>query len=346
MRVGKQTHYFVGLDVHMSFTNLCIVDAHGKIVKEQKVTGDSREVCTVLGKRMSELDGTFDVTFEVSDGYGLWHKRLSAIARRVIVGHPAHLNSIWNTKRKTDRIDAKKLARLLMLELIPAVHVPAIEVRDWRMLIQHRKSLVQKRTAVKNKLRAILRRSHIKAPRNLWSKKNLRWLARVVLPSDGEVLQRDMLLEDLEHFQVQIARVEVELNRRAEVHPGVTLLKTIRGVGNRTAETMVAWIDDVERFGRSKQVGAYFGFAVTEDTTGGRQRLGHITRQGPGVVRQMLVEAVWRMKRGNDTVRNWIERFEHGQPKRKHIAVVAAAHKLARCMFAMLRTGQAWNPAA
>ncbi len=343
MATETRKHYYVGLDVHLRLTTVCILDSNGKIVKEHSVHGHSAEVCQFLSQ---QVQGTFDVVFEASDGYGLWHERLSRMARRVIVAHPNHLRAIWNTKRKTDRIDAQKLAKLLMLNMVPAVHVPSIQVRDWRMLIQHRKSLVQKQTAIKNRLRAILRRSHIKAPKRLWSKVKRRWLSEQELASVGEALQRDMLLEDLAYVESQVERVEAELNRRADAHPGVGLLKTIPRVGNRTAEAVVAWVDDVSRFARSKQLGAYFGFAVSEDSSGGKQRLGHITREGPGIVRQLLVEAVWRLRRFDPVVRRWVERMMHGQEQRKHIAVVAAAHKLARCMFAMLRTGEVWNPAA
>ncbi|MCK5134113.1 MAG: IS110 family transposase [Candidatus Sabulitectum sp.] len=343
MNIKTKQHYFVGLDVHLRFTAVCILDANCKIVKEQIVKGHSPEVCKFLREK---INGSFDVVFEACDGYGFWHEKLSRIARRVVVAHPNHLRAIWNTKKKTDRIDAQKLAKLLGLNLIPPVYVPKIDVRDWRMLIQHRKTLVQKRTRIKNKLRAILRRNHIPAPRNLWSKKNLHWLRDVELDARGETLQRDMLLEDLAHYDNQIARVEVELDQRAKNNPGVIVLKTIPGVANRTAEAVVAWIDDVSRFSRSKQIGAYFGFAVSEDSSGGKRRLGHISRQGPGVVRQLLVEAVHRMNRFNPTVRSWVERFKCGQEKRKQIAVVAAAHKLSRCMFAMLQTGEVWNPAA
>ena len=343
MNMKTKQHYFVGLDVHLRFTAVCILDANGKIVKEESVKGNSPKVCKFLREKIT---GTFDVVFEACDGYGIWHERLGKLARRVAVAHPNHLKAIWNTKRKTDRIDAHKLARLLMLDLIPTVHIPNIDVRDWRMLIQHRKTLVQKRTAVKNKLRAILRRNHIKAPKHLWSKRNQRWLARTPLPSAGETLQRDMLQADLEYHGQQIHRVEVELNRRAEAHPGVLLLKTIPWIGNRTGEAVVAWIDDVSRFSRTKQIGAYFGLTVSEDSSGGKQRQGRITRDGPGIVRQWLVEAIWRMCRYDPIVRSWVDRVMHGQPKRKHIAVVAAAHKLARSMFAMLQTGEVWNPAA
>ena len=343
MNMNASHHYFVGLDVHLRFTAVCILDPNGKIVKEESVKGHSEEVCQFL---CETLVGTFDVVLEACDGYGIWHERLKKIARRVVVAHPNHLRAIWNTKRKTDRIDSRKLSRLLMLDLIPSVHGPTSDVRDWRMLIQHRRKLVQNRTGIKCKLRAIFRRNHIKAPKNLWGKKSRVWLYETELPSVGESLQRDMLLANMEHYNQQIQLVEKELNRRADLHLGVKLLKTIPWIGNRTAEAVVAWIDDVSRFSNAKKIGAYFGLVVSEDFSGGKQRQRRITREGPGIVRQLLVEAVWRMHRYDPTIRGWVARLMHDQPKRKNIAVVAAAHKLARGMFAMLQTGEMWNPAA
>ncbi len=337
-------HYYVGMDVHLRFTAICILDVNGQIVKEESIAGHSEEVCNYLRRALGCKN--FDVTFEASDSYGTWLDRLTPLARRIQVAHPNHLLAIWNTKRKTDRIDAQKLARLLFLDLIPAVHVPSIDVRTWRTLIQHRRRLVQTRTAIKNRLRAILRRNHIKTPRNLWSKKNQRWLSDVMFLNPGDTLQRDMLQDDLLHYDRQIHRAEAELDRLATRSPGVQLLNTIPQIGNRTAEAIVAWLDDVSRFANAKKVGSYFGLVTTEDSSGGKQRQGRITRQGPGVVRGLLVEAVWRMKRTDPVVRGWVERVMHDQKKRQNIAVVAAAHKLARCMFAMLQSGEAWNPAA
>lgn len=213
MNIKTKQHYFVGLDVHLRLTAVCILDANCKIVREQIVKGHSPEVCKFLREN---INGSYDVVFEACDGYGFWYEKLNCIARRVVVAHPNHLRIIWNTKKKTDRIDAQKLAKLLGLNLIPPVYVPKVDVRDWRMLIQHRQTLVQKRTRIKNKLRAILRRNHIPAPRNLWSKKNCRWLRGVEFYAKGETLQRDLLMEDLEHCNNQIGRVVVELDHRAK----------------------------------------------------------------------------------------------------------------------------------
>ena len=140
-----------------------------------------------------------------------------------------------------------------------------------------------------------------------------------------------------------MARVEKELNLIAQAHPGVTLLRTIPGVGPRTAEAVAAYIDDAKRFGRSKQIGSYFGLVPCRDQSAGHNRLGHITRQGPATVRKFLTEVAWQGIRRCDHIRACFERVQRGDPQRKKIALVATAHYLARVMLSMLQTGETWR---
>ena len=118
---------------------------------------------------------------------------------------------------------------------------------------------------------------------------------------------------------------------------------TIPGVGIRTAEAFVAYVDDIKRFARNRQVGSYFGLVPCQDSSAGKDRFGHITRDGPPTVRKLLCEALWCTLRHNPTVRAFFERVTNGDPYRKKIALVAVAHHLCRVMAAMLRTGEAWR---
>jgi transposase len=263
----------------------------------------------------------------------------------VAVAHPGQLRLIFRSKKKNDRVDAAKLAKLLYLGEVPAVHVPSVRVRAWRAMIEHRRRLIDKRTRTKNALRAILRSQAIAAPprRGLWTKAAVEWLGRVELPTPADALRRDMLLEELAHFDRQIARVTGELDRLAEGHAGVSLLRTIPGVGPRTAEAVAAYIDEPGRFRRNKCVGAYFGLIPSQDQSAGTNRLGHITREGPATVRKVLVESAWRATRCSRSVKAYFDRIAGGDRDRKKIALVATAHYLARVMLAMLKTGVAWE---
>jgi transposase len=114
-------------------------------------------------------------------------------------------------------------------------------------------------------------------------------------------------------------------------------------VGVRTAEAVAAFIDDPGRFPNAKAVGRYFGWVPCQDQSGDRNRLGHITREGPAVVRQLVAEAAWQAVRRSPTVRAYFERVRRDDPRRKKIALVATAHYLVRVMWALLKRGTDWE---
>jgi transposase len=336
--------YYVGLDVHQRRSSLCILDSHGKSVKRLEVKGPWPRLLEVVGR---DVPRPFAVCYEASCGYGALHDRLAAVAERVVVAHPGQVRLIFRSKRKHDRVDAAKLAKLLYLDAVPAVHVPGVDVRAWRGLINYRRRLVGRRAAAKTQVRALLRGLGVAtadgAPRGLWTAKGIAWLKGLALPSAADRVRRDVLVDDLAGLDDRVATVEAELDRIARGHPGVALLRTIPGVGPRTAEAFVAHVDDVRRFARVTQVGCYFGLVPCQDASADRNRFGHITRDGPAGARWLLAEAAWQGRRRSPAVRARFDRVMRGDPDRKKVALVATAHYLARVMAAMLRTGEAWR---
>mgnify|MGYP002784894634 CR=1 FL=1 len=110
------------------------------------------------------------------------------------------------------------------------------------------------------------------------------WLRDLALPTKSQELRRDLLPEEIETLNRQLRRIEHELNRRADRTPAVFELQSIPGVGVRTAEAVAAFLDDPQRFPHAKAVGRYFGLIPKQDQSGDKNRLGHITREGPPVV--------------------------------------------------------------
>jgi transposase len=331
---------YVGLDIHLKHISVCVLDKNGKRLRRERVPDAS-----ALVKLLTSLGQPLSVCYEASCGYGHWHEILSRIAARVVVAHPGHLKLIFRSKRKHDALDAEKLAKLLVLDAVPAVHVPTTKVRAWRELISFRQKLVHKRTRAKNAIRALLRSLGIVMPRRpgLWTNKGIAWLQRLEIKQPALAIKRDMLLEEIATFDRQVARVEGELARFAKRSPAVALLRTIPGVGLRTAEAVVAFLDDPQRFASSKQVGAYFGLVPCQDQSGDKNRLGHITREGAPVVRHDLTEAVWLACRLSPTIGAYRDRVLRDDPQRKKIAVVATAHYLVRVMWSMLRHQRPWQ---
>ena len=119
---------YVGLDVHAKQSTFCVLDDNGRHLRTHTVRGAWDKVVTTLAK----VNRPFDVCFEASSGYGYLHEQLKKVAERVVVAHPGQLRLIFRSKRKNDRVDAEKLAKLLFLDEVPPVHVPREDVRAWR----------------------------------------------------------------------------------------------------------------------------------------------------------------------------------------------------------------------
>jgi transposase len=150
----------------------------------------------------------------------------------------------------------------------------------------------------------------------------------------------------LTELDARLKKLTRALNAYGAKQPGVVVLRSIPGVGPRTAEAVLAYLDDVHRFGRVKGVASYFGLIPCQDQSAGSNRLGHITRQGPGSVRKLLVEAAWQGIRHSPTIQSYFARIRGEDPDRRKIALVATAHYLVRVMFSLLRTGECWRERA
>lgn len=331
--------YYVGMDVHKRTSTYCILDEHGQPVKQETVRRGWRPVVASLRRH----PGPMSVCFEASCGYGPLYEALASFARRVVMAHPGQVRLIFRAKRKNDRVDARKLATLLYLDQVPAAHVPSGQVRQWRELIEFRRKLVDQQTACKNQIRALLRSAGVVPVKGLWTRRGQGWLQALPWAALSQRIRRDLLLEGYRQRRRQIRTVTAALNRIARRHPGVVLLQTIPGVGVRTAETILAYVDRIERFARPSQVASYFGLVPSQDASAGISRLGHITKQGPGTARKYLVEAAWQAVRRCPAARQRYERLCQQRPDRRKIALVATAHWLLRCMVAMLRTGEVWR---
>ena len=141
--------FYVGLDVHAQRSSMCILDANGKLVKHLEVKGSWQRLFEVVDLQVPK---PFAVCYEASCGYGHLYDQFAKRAQRIKVAHPGQLRLIFRSKKKHDRVDGDKLAKLLYLDEVPAVHVPGEDVRAWRGLIGYRRKLVGRRAAVKTQI--------------------------------------------------------------------------------------------------------------------------------------------------------------------------------------------------
>src|SRR5215510_6456799 len=208
---------YVGLDIHTKHIAVCVLSQTGQVVQRARVRGIDEMLGILKG-----LPDRFEVCYEASCGYGHYHDLLQPLAARVLVAHPGQLRLIFRSRNKNHRNDAEPLAKLLYLGEAPTVHVPSLDVRTWRELINCRSQVIAKRTRAKNSVRALLRGAGVVPPRHpgLWTKKGLAWLRQLPLPTASQQLRRDLLLEEIETLIRQVRLIERQLNQRAGQVPG------------------------------------------------------------------------------------------------------------------------------
>jgi transposase len=316
-----------------------------------------RTVATTPNQLRRELTRQFvtGVVFEACSQAGWVHDLCEELELPATVASTTGDAWQWkHVKRKTDRDDARKLARLVALGEIDGVPVPPRAIRQWKSLIGLRKRLVGERVRVQNRIRGLLVSEGLPAPigARAWTERGLGAIGQFAQPlseCSADALWRGELILLLERYRFldnQIREVEAKLDELAHSDSRVSLLLSIPGVGPRTAEVIVVHLHDARRFHSAEEVSAYAGLVPRQYQSGQTDRRGRITRRGPRLLRSALVECAWCSLRYNGWARKkWLELQANGCSKKK--AIVALARKLLVRCWAILRTGQVWRePAA
>jgi transposase len=210
---------------------------------------------------------------------------------------------------KTDRLDAQRLADALRRDSVTTIYYPSQAIRELRELCRSRHSLVQARTAMTQRVRAVLLRQGIgDAPARLRRTTDLAWLRAVVLPPRAQDSVR-RLTDVLEQLECQVRAVEQEVQAEAARDPVVGALTTVPGIGPVLGLLIRAEIGSLARFPTPAHLASYAGLVPRVEMTGGRARYGRITRRGSPWLRWALVEAAIHGTRRPDATGRWARRL-------------------------------------
>src|SRR5215471_1059713 len=240
-------------------------------------------------------------------------------------------------KQKTDVRDALHILDLLLANRFPRIWIPSPAERDVRQLLRHRHKMVCLRTAVRNQLHALAMGQGVYQKRKLWGAKGRRELEALALDPWASRRRRERLAI-LDGLDASLGELDRAVDKEAQQNPAARSLMEQPGVGRVTALTFVLTIGPVERFRRSKQVVSYLELNPRESSSGGRQRLGGISKQGNSMARYLLVEAAQTASIYDEELRRDYQRlkFRRGTA----VAKVAIARKLAVRLYWKLRKAQ------
>jgi len=325
----------IGCDFHPSWQQVSWLDSETGETGEQKLVHGAGEA-----KRFYEQLAAPALIGMEATGNSQWFIELvQDLGHEIWIGDAAQIRASYVRKQKTDKRDAAHILKLVVEGRFPRLWTPDREQRDLRQLVLHRHKLVVIRSRVKNELQHLSLNKGMQKKRTLWSQAGQKLLRELPLKPWASCRRED-LLGLLAMLDEQIGKLDRAVQQAAEENPQSKLLMTQPGVGPNTALAFVLTIGDASRFPRGKQVASYLGLIPREESSGGRQKLGAITKQGNRLLRSLLVEAAQIAVRYDPGFRKQYLHRCHQKPKA--VAKVAAARKLAVRLYWMLRTQVAY----
>ena len=322
----------IGCDYHPGFQQIAFVDTETGELQESRLL--HREQAEQFYRKLASDGVKVRLGMEAS-GQARWFERLLAELKfELWIGDAAEIRAKRVRKKKTDREDARHILKLMLKDDFPKIWVPSWDNRDLRQLLWHRHRMVQMRTRIMNQLQAVALNEGLRCKKRLWRERGRQQLESFRLARWASRRRRD-LLELLDRLNPTITELTQLIEQEVEKYPAARRLMTHPGVGALTALAFVLIIGEAERFECGKQIAAYLGLVPEEDSSGESRRLGHISKQGSGLMRFFLVEAAQVTTRSDA---EWRNKFFHLAMRRgRKIAKVAMARRLAVRMYWMWR---------
>lgn len=344
---------YLGIDQHKRQLTVNVRGEDGSVVLKRQVSTEWEKVRAFFAglAEKARPEGGFLAVLEVC-GMNPWLLKMldEYGCRETVVLQPTE-----RAKQKTDRRDAGNLSHLLWVHRLQflegghpqgarRVRPPTAQEADDRQVTALRARLTKKRTAVLNGVHKLLRKHNLEQgqpTKRFQTQKVRRWLAAMELP-ELDRMEMNLLLPQWELLDAQLEAVEAKLAERAANDDRVKLLESVPGLGHYSALAIASRIGDIERFKRPDSLANFFGLAPGCRNSGeATQRLGSITKQGSGMVRYLLNQAVIKVLRYDGAMRTWFKRIKRRRGSK--IARVAVMRRLVTILWHMLKRNETYR---
>lgn len=316
---------FIGADVHRRETQLYFLPKNGSGGRELRVPTKEK----AIQKALEKVDGP--IVLEAVGFYRPIAAWLTKDGREVRLANP---RLIPKPKVKTDKKDAKHLAKLLKADILPESWIAPEEIEKLRDLVRHRRFLGEESGRLKTKIKAdLLKHGHFYEKNPADTKKGREIVARLPIPETQSTLRL------LEHIEMEMLLFDRSIKLEAAKRDEVQLLMSIPGVGAQTALGIFAEVGDFARFATPEKLASYAGLAIQQEQSGDRDKRGHITKEGNKLLLTLLVEAAHNHImhcEDSQIIRKFNRKKERDDNTKR--AYIAAARALLHTMHAMIRT--------
>jgi transposase len=290
------THY-IGFDVHKKTISYCVKVADGTIAEEGKLKATHGALRQWASKRTEPWQGAMEATI-----FSGWiYDALKPYAAKLEMGHPAMMKAIGASKKKNDKLDARKISDLVRCNLLPRCWVAPGEIRELRRMLRYRNLVMAQAVQMKNKISGLLMESGAE-----YNKKRLhgeKYFAELLdnleeVPASVKELLK-LSRGALESFQATQQQLLMNLRKHPQLVERVNLLKSIRGVGDVTALTWALEIGDPKRFGSIDDAVSYCGLTSALVASAEKQQRRPISKQRNPHLQRVLIEAAKLAPRWN-----------------------------------------------
>lgn len=329
---------YIGMDIHKQFTVAIAKDKEGNLLAEDKFDNSRTNFHEFL------RDFKQEETEIVMESTSVWepiYDLIEDMKYSVKLANPFKTRAIAEARIKTDKVDAETLCDLLRANLIAESYIPSKEVRELRDIIRARKSLVQGKVKTKNKIQAILIKTGLKLPYKTLCKSSMAWIVEEIETKHFNMKYITAShINLLEQYNLEIQKIDERLAEIALKDNQVQLLKTIPGIGNIIALTIIAEIGDINRFESSQKLSSYAGLVPGIRQSGNTLKFGRLIKQSNKDLKTCFIEASWVLVRTKEASRfKWFY-GNLSKKKGKQKAICAVARKLCCVVYAMLKKNQ------
>lgn len=324
---------YIGLDVHKRTVYVTEMEDDGDVKERYEIVNCDESWQDLIHRYHA---GEVEIALETCTSGKYAARLLRDNGFSVHLADPSKLALIFNSVKKNDREDSYKLAKLLRLQELPEVHIPSRESDDLKTLVRYRKSLGEESTAIKNRIHAILAMHGIAIDESdTFGKRGMRKIENATskLTAAENIVMSDMLGKVIE-LNRRKQMVEDGIARISNNSEEVKLLMTIPGINVYSAAAIMSEIDDIHRFSSKEKLASYAGLVPRQSQSGSRDQKGHILKNGPSMLRIILVNAAHMVIKYSKRMK--IRYLKLVKRLGKSRAIVAIARALAETIWTML----------
>lgn len=329
--------FYAGLDVHQEHINAAVVDNRGKIVQEARFMNNPE----ALDAFLSGLDGQTEFALEACGFYEPVYDWIDDRNHKVSLVHVKKAKAIASARIKTDVLDARTLAQLKRVDLLPEAYVPPKHIREIRSIVRHRASMVRQRANLRRCVHAVLHREGIQHGfSDLFGKAGREWLKQLEVKYSSRLsIDNYLAIHDSMTEKIELATANIDAI--VDANPEVARLTTMPGIGKYSALLITTELGDINRFRNSSKLCSYAGIVPSIYQSARTLRRGHITKEGNKLLRWAIIQCAHKAVVSDPHLSRKYKRLQKRMGTNK--AIVSIARKMLCYIYVMLTKGKEYT---